>query len=79
MKVSKIIEALKTLDPDDEIMIAWWERELVSEWFFDQDKLISKEKWNDAVEYFDSWDLQDTADEITEMVGEVLAKGKENE
>lgn len=75
MKVSDVIKALQTLDPEDEIMVTWWEREYVSEWFFDQGGLISKEKWNEAVDYFEMWDLHDTADEITEMVGELLKKG----
>jgi len=76
MKVSDAIKALQTLDPDDEIMITWWEREYVSEWFYEDGGLIDKEKWNYAVDYFASWDLQYTADEITEMITELLKEKK---
>lgn len=74
MKVSDVIKSLQRLDPEDEIMIGWWERALVSEWFYDQDELIEKDKWNDAVDLFDSWDLQDTGDEILGLVKEVIGK-----
>lgn len=72
MKASEVIKALQTLDPDEEIMVTWWERELISTWFYDHDKLIDIDKWHEAVDRFESWDLQDTADDITRMVGEVL-------
>lgn len=72
MKASKVIEALQTLDPDEEIMVAWWERETVSTWFYDHEKLIDMDKWYEAVDRFDSFDLQETADDITRMVEEVL-------
>ena len=72
MKVSDVIKSLQRLDPEDEIMIGWWERAFVSEWFYDQGELIEKDKWNDAVDLFDSWDLQDTGDEIVSLVKEVI-------
>jgi len=76
MKVSDAIKALQTLNHDDEIMITWWDRKYVSEWFYEDGGLIDKEKWEYAVDYFASWDLQYTADEITEMITELLKEKK---
>ena len=70
MKASEVIKALQTLDPDEEIMFTWWERELVSGWF-SNDKLIDIDKWHEAVDRFESWDLQETADDITRMIEEL--------
>lgn len=45
MKVKDAIKALKELDPNDEIIIAWWERKS-----FD----LKKKNWNEVVGYIDS-------------------------
>ena len=45
MKVKDAIKALKELDQNEEIVIAWWENES-----FD----LNKKNWNEVVDYIDS-------------------------
>lgn len=55
MKVSKAIELLRELNPDEEIAISWWEANL----FFigdngDEQLSADSEEWLRAVEVFDA-------------------------
>ncbi len=50
MKVSKAIELLSELNPDEEICISWWERQLFTD---TEDVIVSEEKWKEAVAEFD--------------------------
>jgi len=46
MKVKYLIEQLKKYNPDDEIVVAYWDKE----WYDDQcDVEISDEQWSDIV------------------------------
>ncbi len=50
MKVSQAIKLLSEIDPDEEICISWWERDL----FTDRDGTpVSDDAWLRAVEVFD--------------------------
>ena len=51
MKVSQAIKLLSEIDPDEEICISWWERDL----FTDRDGIpVSDDAWLRAVEVFDA-------------------------
>lgn len=67
MKVKELIKYLSELNPDERIMVAYWTRETIQGWFSD-DQVITDEIWNSAVDEFDSYSLQDTADDITDFI-----------
>jgi hypothetical protein len=50
MKVSKAIEYLKDYDPNDELLIAWWDRETTGH------DDISVEEWSKMVQIIDRQD-----------------------
>ena len=55
MKVSDIIRQLSTYPPDEELMIAWWDRDTSQRWDTDADDYVavSPETWGEAVRSFD--------------------------
>ena len=75
MKVKEIINALKDYDPEEEVMIAYWTKDLVQGWFDKEDnEIITDDIWNVAVDEFETYDLQDTADMILDCVSEEIHK-----
>ena len=57
MKVKYLIEQLKKYNPDDEIIVAYWDKE----WYDDQcDVEISDEQWQDIAD--DGGDVIDNMD-----------------
>jgi hypothetical protein len=68
MKVSKVIELLSEINPDEEIAISWWEANL----FTDKDNnqlLADSELWLKAVAVFDANGGYDT---INQQVWEFI-------
>lgn len=60
MKVKDAIKALKELDQNEEIIIAWWEKDS-----FD----LKKKKWSHAVGYVDSdFDWSATHDDLQQFI-----------
>jgi hypothetical protein len=60
MKVKEAIKQLKELDPNDEIIIAWWEKES-----FD----LKKKNWNEVVGYIDSdFDWSASQDDLGQFI-----------
>lgn len=77
MKVKEIINALKDYDPEEEVMIAYWTKDLVQGWFDEEDnEIITDDIWNVAVSEFETYELQDTADMILDCVSEEIHKEK---
>jgi len=56
MKVSTLIETLQHFSPEEEILVAWWEKSLVEEWFRfrsynnNTNNTIMDEDWSDIVD-----------------------------
>ena len=60
MKVKEAIKALKELDQDEQIIIAWWERDA-----FD----LKKKNWNHMVGYVDcDFDWSATHEDIGQFI-----------
>lgn len=60
MKVKDAIKALKELDSEEEIVIAWWERDS-----FD----LKKKDWNDVISYIDSdFDWSGAHDDLGQFI-----------
>lgn len=77
MKAKDIIEALKKYNPEEEIMIAYWTKDLVQGWFKEENgEIITNDIWNEAVDEFDTYDLQDTADMILDCISEKINENK---
>jgi len=82
MKVSELIKQLESYSPDDELLVAYWDKEF-AETAFDSNEgvVVSDELWAQAImraeraEYWQSCG----ADEITDQVRELMAKGWEEE
>jgi len=60
MKVSKVIELLSELNPDEQIACSWWERNLFTD---TDDVIVSEDKWNKAVDEFDAEGGYDSVNE----------------
>ena len=72
MQVQKVIEALQALDPKQEIMIQWFEKEHAEQ---DHDVELPDEQWNLAVALFDKWDAPGSDDfGIKECINEAAAR-----
>ena len=66
MKVSKAIEFLSEMNPDEEICISWWERDL----FTDREGVpVSDDAWSDAVAEFDA---EGGYDSVNQQVWELV-------
>ena len=79
MKVSKAIQMLKEIpDQDEEIVLAFWRKELFQDYY--EDGSLTDEVWRDVVAGLDSFDLSDYTNEsawcdITERIDERIADG----
>lgn len=78
-KVKHVIERLQQLDPNEEIMVAWWSKEFVTEFLLlneydDEGNIIeniSDKAWADAVDIFTTAELswgQDVLDIVTDSI-----------
>jgi hypothetical protein len=75
MKVQEVIKELQKLNPEDNIIIAWWEKSLVEEWFNDdaesqEKETIPEEIWEEVVGEVNSTDWSDIGDYIERTVEE---------
>lgn len=77
MKVKTAIEMLSKLNPDDQIAILWWEREIFSRVWDNavEDDIPNKEKWEEVIAEWDRAEEHYT-DEIWDWIHEgLLEKG----
>lgn len=74
MKAKDIIKSLSNLNPEEKVMILYWTRDCVQDWFDEEDQIITDEIWNEAVEEFDGYEFQETNDMILDSVSERLSK-----
>lgn len=72
MKVSKLIEQLKQYKPDDELIVAYWNKKTI-EYYSDAE--ITKDEWSCVVERYEDgeWYWQSMAStDFAEWVEEVI-------
>lgn len=72
MKAKDIIEHLSNLDPEEKVMIVYWTKGCVQDWFDEEEQIVTDEIWNEAVEEFDGYEFQETSDMILDSVSERL-------
>jgi hypothetical protein len=81
MKVKDLIEQLKSYKPDDELLVAYWDKEFAETAL--EDKLEGKsypdEAWEDAIRRAEKAEFWQScgSDEITEQADEALKDYKE--
>ena len=71
MKVKEIIETLNYRNPEEEVVILWWTKDI----FDDEDDPITDDNWNKSVQYIDNSNALDYAteqafDSILEVIRE---------
>jgi hypothetical protein len=49
MKVSKLIADLQELNPDDEIVIGYWDKSIADSYIADQNKPLTNDQWIEIV------------------------------
>ena len=88
MKVRDLIKTLQnTLDPDEEIIVDWWDRKCFSRvWDVDGDTTTDGyppvEQWERAVKQWEDWSRDGTnniTDEVWEWVHEALVEMMPND
>ena len=69
MKVADIIKTLEEYDPNDSVVIAWWDRES-----FDPHQLkdMSADEWSSACEYMEEIDWWHAYDDIQDRFQKFL-------
>ena len=50
MKVSKLIADLQELNPDDEIVIGYWDKSIADSYIADQNKPLTNDQWMEIVD-----------------------------
>jgi hypothetical protein len=75
MQVKTVIEALQQLDPQEEIMIQWFEKNHVEA---NNETEYTEEHWNMAVYLFDKWDTGEDDFGIKECLDEAAARLEDN-
>jgi hypothetical protein len=49
MKVSKLIADLQELNPDDEVVIGYWDKSIADSYIADQNKPLTNDQWIEIV------------------------------
>ena len=82
MKVSELIKQLESYSPNDELLVAYWDKEF-AETAFDSDEgvVVSDELWSQAIRRAEKAEFWQScgSEEITDQVRELLAEGWEKE
>lgn len=81
MKVKELIEQLKAYDGEQELLVAYWDKETIEDYAYDHltDELteLTDEQWKQVVSKYQDgeWNFQSYATDLfVDLVGEVLEK-----
>jgi hypothetical protein len=84
MKVKDLIEQLKEYDGEDDLIVAYWDKETVEDYAYDHEtdelKELTDTQWGEVVSRYQDgeWNFQSYAAELfVDLVNEVTGKGKE--
>ena len=72
MKVKDVIKSMQNYNPEDEVIILWWTKDI----FDDEDNTISDDVWFNVVKEVDDNHLDFSSQVISEEILDVL---RENE
>ena len=84
MKVKDLIEQLKEYDGEDELLVAYWDKQTVEDYAYDHEtdelKELTDTQWGEVVSRYQDgeWNFQSYAAELfVDLVNDVTRKGKE--
>jgi hypothetical protein len=85
VKVKDLIEQLKSYDGEDELIVAYWDKETVidygsPDWPGEENLTLTDEQWSEVVDTYEAgeWHWQSSASEdFVEIANEVTGKGEE--
>jgi hypothetical protein len=66
MKVSKLIADLQELNPDDEIVIGYWDKSIADSYIADENKPLTNDQWIEIVDEIGLENIQ--FEEIGELI-----------
>ena len=66
MKVSKLISDLQELNPDDEIVIGYWDKSIADSYIADENKPLTNDQWVEIVDEIGLENIQ--FEEIGELI-----------
>ena len=66
MKVGQLIADLQTLNPDDEIVIAYWTKDIADQYIEDSNNPLTTEQWVEIVDEVGSENIE------FESIGELI-------
>jgi hypothetical protein len=66
MKVSKLISDLQELNPDDEIVIGYWDKSIADSYIADENKPLTNDQWIEIVDEIGLENIQ--FEEIGELI-----------
>ena len=74
MRVENAIEMLMELDPDEEIIIDWWDRSVFNRFINDDGKYDAPDAgaWSKVVEEWDKWEENNLTAEIWDWIHDAL-------
>lgn len=72
MKIKQLLEDLKAYDPEDEVIIGYWTKDLVNEWIEDTHKPLTDTQWKVVVDEvgLDPLQFEELGDLIQELASE---------
>jgi len=73
MKVSLLIDLIKH-NPDDDIMVLWWEKESF-DYLPDEEVTLTKEAWLEICNEFDQWN--DAGNDVSEWIADAVIEKAE--
>ena len=70
MKVKDVIKNMQNYNPEDEVIILWWTKDI----FDDEDNTISDDVWSNVVKEVDDNHLDFSSQVISEEILDVLVE-----
>jgi hypothetical protein len=80
VKIKELLEDLKAYDPEEEIIIGYWTKDLVNEWIEDTHKPLTDKQWKEVVDEvgLDPLQFEELGDSIQEIASEQAEELPEN-
>ena len=68
MKVKDVIEYMKEYNPEDELLVMWWDSDVL----YNDNDTVSKEEWNKIIDKTDGYGFDGINNDIYEILEETL-------
>ena len=68
MKVKDVIKYMKEYNPEDRLLIMWWDADVLAS----PDDIVKNEEWNKIIDQTDGYDFDGVNQDIYEILEETL-------